>query len=61
MDKNRTEGTKHQVSGAVKEGVGKATGDHSKEAAGKIEKNAGELQREVGKAADNARERKHDS
>lgn len=30
MDKNRTEGTKHEVKGAVKETTGKVTGDTSK-------------------------------
>jgi uncharacterized protein YjbJ (UPF0337 family) len=37
MDKNRTEGTKHEVKGTVKEGIGKVTGNKSKEAAGNIE------------------------
>jgi uncharacterized protein YjbJ (UPF0337 family) len=59
MDKNRTEGMKHEVKGAVKEVAGKVTGNHAKEAAGKIEKNAGKVQNEVGKAADHARDRKH--
>ena len=58
MDKNRTEGTKHQVTGAVKEGVGKVTGDRSKEVAGNVEKNVGKAQRKVGEAADNARDNK---
>ncbi|MDQ3206379.1 MAG: CsbD family protein [Pseudomonadota bacterium] len=56
MDKNRQEGAKHQTSGAMKEGLGKVTGDHSKEAEGKIEKNAGKAQREVGKTADSIRD-----
>jgi uncharacterized protein YjbJ (UPF0337 family) len=43
----------------VKEATGKLTGNHTKEAAGKIEKNAGKVQNEVGKAADNARDRRH--
>lgn len=55
MDKNRTEGTKREVSGAVKEGVGKVTGDRSKEAAGNIEKNTGKVQRKVGEATDDIR------
>jgi uncharacterized protein YjbJ (UPF0337 family) len=57
MDKNRTEGMKHEVKGAVKEATGKLTGNHAKEAAGNIEKNAGKVQKEVGKAADHARDR----
>ncbi len=56
MDKNRKEGTKHQVSGAIKEGTGKVTGDRAKEAEGNIEKNTGKVQREVGKATDDARD-----
>lgn len=60
MDKNRTEGTKREISGAVKEGVGKATGDRSKELEGNIQKNTGKVQREVGKAADEVREKTRD-
>lgn len=61
MDKNRTEGTKREFSGAVKEGVGKATGDRSKELEGNVEKNTGKAQREVGKAADEVRESTRDN
>ncbi|MBB6244466.1 uncharacterized protein YjbJ (UPF0337 family) [Rhodanobacter sp. MP1X3] len=56
MDKNRTEGAKHEVKGAIKEGIGKVTGNKSKEVAGNAEKNAGKVQHAVGKAADKARE-----
>ena len=56
VDKNRTEGTKHEIKGAVKEGIGKVTGNKTKEAAGNIEKNAGKVQKEVGKAADAQRD-----
>ena len=48
MDKNRIEGTKHEVKGAIKEAVGKVSGDRSTEAEGKGDqakadlKNAGE-------------------
>lgn len=56
MDKNRTEGTKHEVKGAIKEGVGKVTGNVGKQVEGNIEKNAGKLQNAVGKAADKQRE-----
>jgi uncharacterized protein YjbJ (UPF0337 family) len=55
VDKNRTEGTKHEVKGAVKEFAGKVTGNKSKEVAGNLEKNAGKLQKEVGKASDEVR------
>lgn len=58
MDKNRTEGTKHEVKGAIKEGIGKVTGQPAKEAAGNIEKNAGKIQKEIGKEHD--RQRDHD-
>ena len=55
MDHNRTEGTKHQVKGAIKEATGKLTGNKPKEVAGNIEKNVGKMQKEVGKAADEQR------
>lgn len=56
VDKNRTEGTKHEVKGAIKEGAGKLTGNKTKEVSGNIEKNAGKVQKAVGRAADQARE-----
>jgi uncharacterized protein YjbJ (UPF0337 family) len=60
MDKNRTEGAKHQVKGSVKEAAGKLTDNESKELHGKIEKNAGKVQRNVGEAADEIRDaRRH--
>jgi len=52
MNDNRIEGTEHQVKGAVKEGVGKLTGNTSKEVAGNLEKNAGKVQKNVGQAQD---------
>jgi uncharacterized protein YjbJ (UPF0337 family) len=52
MNDNRIEGTKHEVKGAVKEGVGKLTGNTSKEVAGNLEKNAGKVQKNVGQAQD---------
>jgi CsbD-like. len=55
MDKNRTEGTKHEIKGAIKEAVGKVTGNKAKEAAGYVEKNIGTMQKDVGKAMDHAR------
>lgn len=55
MDKNRSEGTKHEIKGAIKEGVGKVTGNVGKQVAGNIEKNAGKVQHAVGKAADKHR------
>lgn len=59
MDKNRTEGTKHEIKGATKEAVGKVTGNHSRELSGNIEKNAGKVQKEIGKANDQARKDQH--
>ncbi|WP_342018510.1 CsbD family protein [Dyella japonica] len=56
MDKNRVEGTKHEVKGAIKEGVGKVTNNPAKEAAGNIEKNAGKIQKEIGKEHDRQRD-----
>lgn len=56
MDKNRTEGAKHEIKGAMKEGMGKATNDRSHQVEGNLEKNAGKVQREVGKASDDVRD-----
>jgi len=56
MDKNRTEGAKRQLKGTVKEVAGKITGNTSKEVAGKVEKNVGKAQRNIGEAADEARD-----
>ena len=61
MDDNRKEGAKREFSGAVKEGVGKATGDRSKELEGNIQKNTGKIQREIGEAADDVRDTKRDN
>lgn len=56
MDKDRIKGTVKQVEGTIKEGVGKASGDTSLEAEGKIEKAEGTLQKKFGKAKDALRE-----
>lgn len=58
MDKNRSQGLKREVKGGTKEAVGKLTGNKPKEIAGKVEKNVGKAQREVGKDADKSREQK---
>jgi uncharacterized protein YjbJ (UPF0337 family) len=55
MDTNRKEGTKREVKGAVKEMVGKLTGNTSKQVAGNVEKNLGKIQNEAGKASDAVR------
>lgn len=56
VDKNRSEGTKHEVKGAIKETVGKVTGNVGKQVAGNVEKNVGKVQHAVGKAADERRD-----
>ena len=61
MDDNRKEGAKRELSGAVKEGVGKVTGDRSQQLEGNIEKNTGKVQREIGEAADDVRESNRDT
>ena len=52
MDKDRVEGAAHQAKGAVKEGVGKMTGDKKTEAEGKVEKAAGKVQNTAGGVKD---------
>lgn len=56
MDKDRVQGTTNQVKGAVKEGVGKVTGDTKTEAEGKADKAAGKMQNAVGGAKDSVRD-----
>jgi uncharacterized protein YjbJ (UPF0337 family) len=56
MDKDRIEGTAHQAKGAVKEAVGKVTGDTKTQAEGAAEKAAGKAQNAVGGLKDSARE-----
>jgi uncharacterized protein YjbJ (UPF0337 family) len=56
MDKDRVEGAAHQAKGAVKEAVGKVTGDTKTEAEGAAEKAAGKVQNAVGGVKDAARE-----
>src|SRR5471030_1399344 len=47
MDKDRVEGAVHQAKGAVKEAIGKVTGDTKTEAEGTAEKTAGKVQNAV--------------
>jgi uncharacterized protein YjbJ (UPF0337 family) len=56
MDKDRIEGAAKQAKGAIKEAVGKLTGDRKTQAEGVAEKAAGRLQNSVGGAKDAARE-----
>ena len=48
--KDKTEGRLHEVKGAIKEEVGKATNDPNLEVSGKKEKKAGKVQRWIGRA-----------
>jgi uncharacterized protein YjbJ (UPF0337 family) len=56
MDKDRVEGAAHEMKGAVKEGIGKVTGDTKIEAEGAAEKAAGKVQNAVGGMKDAARD-----
>ena len=56
MDKDRAAGLGHQIKGAVKEGVGKATGNDTLAAKGEAEKTGGKLQEGVGKGKDAVRD-----
>jgi uncharacterized protein YjbJ (UPF0337 family) len=52
MDKDRIAGAAHRVKGAVKETIGKITGDAKTQAEGAAEKTAGKVQNIVGGAKD---------
>ena len=52
MNKDRIAGAAHRVKGAVKETIGKITGDAKTEAEGAAEKTAGKVQNIVGGAKD---------
>jgi len=56
MDKDRIEGIAHKVKGALKEAIGKITGDTKTEAEGTAEKAAGKAQNAAGGLKDSARE-----
>jgi uncharacterized protein YjbJ (UPF0337 family) len=56
VDKDRIAGAAHRVKGAVKETIGKVTGDAKTQAEGAAEKTAGKVQNAVGGAKDTARE-----
>jgi uncharacterized protein YjbJ (UPF0337 family) len=56
VDSDRVAGAGHQVKGAVKEGVGKMTGDTKTQAEGLAEKTAGKAQSTIGGAKDEARD-----
>lgn len=56
MDKDRIAGTAKQVKGAVKEAVGKATGDKKLVVEGKSDKAEGKIQNAVGGLKDSVRD-----
>jgi uncharacterized protein YjbJ (UPF0337 family) len=56
MDKDRIAGAARQIKGAVKETVGKLTGDAKTQAEAAVEKAAGMVQNIVGGAKDAVRE-----
>ena len=56
MDKDRIAGSANQAKGAVKEAVGKATGDEKLKAEGAADKAAGKVQNAVGSAKDAVRD-----
>lgn len=55
MDKEHIKGAADKASGAIKEGVGKMTGDASLEAKGKLDKAKGEVRDTVGDVKDAAK------
>jgi uncharacterized protein YjbJ (UPF0337 family) len=56
MDKDRIEGSAKQAKGAIKEAVGKVTGDTKMKAEGAADKLAGKVQNAVGGAKDAVRD-----
>ena len=52
MDKDRIQGSAKEVKGAMKEAVGKVTGDAKLQADGKADKTAGKIQNAVGGVKD---------
>jgi uncharacterized protein YjbJ (UPF0337 family) len=56
MDKDRIAGSAHQAKGAIKETIGKVTGDSKTQADGAAEKVAGKVQNAVGGVKDAVRD-----
>ncbi len=56
MDEDRLKGMGNQIKGAVKEGIGKVTGDAKTQAEGAADKAKGKVQSAVGGAKDAARD-----
>jgi uncharacterized protein YjbJ (UPF0337 family) len=57
MDKDRIEGAAKKAKGAVKEGIGKATGDAKLQTEGKADKVEGKIQNAVGGVKDAVRDK----
>jgi uncharacterized protein YjbJ (UPF0337 family) len=56
MDKEHVKGAADKTSGAIKEGLGKATGDPSLKAKGKLDKAKGEARKFIGDVKDATRD-----
>ena len=61
MDKDRINGSANQAKGAVKEAVGKATGDAKLQTEGKADKIKGKAQNAIGGIKDAARDALNDT
>ena len=55
MNKDQTGGVSKQVKGAIKEGVSKVTGNKLGQVEGKVEKEVGKAQKDVGDARERDR------
>ena len=55
VDKDRIKGSAKQAKGAIKETVGKATGDSKLQGEGKADKTAGKVQNAIGGLKDSLR------
>jgi uncharacterized protein YjbJ (UPF0337 family) len=56
MDKDRVEGAAKQAKGAIKEAIGKATGDAKLQSDGKADKAEGRIQNAIGGVKDAVRD-----
>jgi uncharacterized protein YjbJ (UPF0337 family) len=56
MDKDRIIGSAKEIKGAIKETIGKATGDAKLQADGKTDKTAGTIQNAIGGVRDTVRD-----
>ena len=56
MDKNRLVGSAKEAKGALKEAIGKATGDAKLQADGKADKAEGRIQNAIGSLTDSVRD-----